>query len=378
VIDHDASPEDARRAAKSGKKTVLDVPPEAIEKEHKALQQEHGPGDHEANAVKRVAAKMIRQSSAIGGRIIGKENSKLSPEEKERRRKEMLERDAWCRRERKYRDSSPDGRGEPTEWLEGDKVKRILMPLAYTPLILPLRRSSSSTRTAAQTSVTSPRKSDVNRQRSTSPLSTRWDTTRKRWKPSSPAWLARSRTAVSAVSGGKGRNPKPSLLPRNVPLRLRLAASPNHPNNKAPSPKRRKQTGTFLPPLSTGRDSRWTGRNASSLRRMTRRRCRPSNRKHRRAELPRRQGSAAMQAVRGLFRPRANTAAESSRAQAAQPTADDESPNSQDQNGNPSIRFATQTRPDREGSTAGNGRPLPVVGSSISVRRDPSRRVEDQ
>lgn len=292
MIDHDASPEDARRAAKSGKKTVLDVPPEAIEKEHKALQQEHGPGDHEANAVKRVAAKMIRQSSAIGGRIIGKENSKLSPEEKERRRKEMLERDAWCRRERKYRDSSPDGRGEPTEWLEGDKVKRILMPLAYTPLILPLRRSSSSTRTAAQTSVTSPRKSDVNRQRSTSPLSTRWDTTRKRWKPSSPAWLARSRTAVSAVSGGKGRNPKPSLLPRNVPLRLRLAASPNHPNNKAPSPKRRKQTGTFLPPLSTGRDSRWTGRNASSLRRMTRRRCRPSNRKHRRAELPRRRVGA--------------------------------------------------------------------------------------
>ena len=72
MIDHDASPEDARRAAKSGKKTVLDVPPEAIEKEHKALQQEHGPGDHEANAVKRVAAKMIRQSSAIGGRIIGK------------------------------------------------------------------------------------------------------------------------------------------------------------------------------------------------------------------------------------------------------------------------------------------------------------------
>lgn len=93
---------------------------------------------------------------------------------------------------------------------------------------------------------------------------------------------------------------------------------------------------------------------------------------------PVRQGSAAMQAVRGLFRPRANTAAESTRAQAAQPTADDDGSPNQDQNGNPSIRFATQTRPDREGSTAGNGRPLPVVGSSMSVRRDPSRRVEEQ
>lgn len=91
---------------------------------------------------------------------------------------------------------------------------------------------------------------------------------------------------------------------------------------------------------------------------------------------PVRQGSAAMQAVRGLFRPRANTAAESSRAPAAQPSTDG-SPN-QDQNGNPSIRFATQTRPDREGSTAGNGRPLPIVGGSMSVRRVPSRRVEDQ
>lgn len=103
------------------------------------LQQEHGPGDHEESAVKRVAAKMIRQSSAIGGRIIGKENSNLSAEEKERRRKERLERDAWCRRERKYRDSSPDGRGEPTEWLEGDKVRESdpYVSLVCAPLISP-------------------------------------------------------------------------------------------------------------------------------------------------------------------------------------------------------------------------------------------------
>lgn len=289
VIDHDASPEDARRASKSGKKTVLDVPPEAIEKEHKALQQEHGPGDHEANAVKRVAAKMIRQSSAIGGRIIGKENSSISPEEKERRRKERLERDAWCRRERKYRDSSPDGRGEPTEWLEGDKVRgdgsgvfSFLVHRSSAPYLL---RSSSSTPTVGRTSASSPRKSDANRQRSTSPLSTRWDITRKRWKPSSLAWLARSRTAASAVSDGKRRNPKPPL-PRNVPPRLHLAALPNRQNDKAPLPKRRKQTGILLRPRSTGRDSRWTGPNASNLC-LRRRKRRHGNRKPRRAELPR-------------------------------------------------------------------------------------------
>ena len=293
MIDHDASPEDARRAAKSGKKTVLDVPPEAIEKEHKALQQEHGPGDHEANAVKRVAAKMIRQSSAIGGRIIGKENSNLSPQEKERRRKERLERDAWCRRERKYRDSSPDGRGEPTEWFEGDKVRRrnLISFLAVRTANMPLRRSSSSTPTVGRTSATSPRKSDVNRQRSTSPLSTRWDITRKRWKPSSLAWLARSRTAAFAVSDAKGRNPKPPPLTRNGPLRLPLAASRNRQNDKAPLPKRRRRTGTLLPPRSTGRDSRWTGPNASSLCRRMRRKRRLGNRKPRRAELPRRVGA---------------------------------------------------------------------------------------
>lgn len=128
VIDADASPEEARRAAKSRNRTVLDVPPEAVDKETNALQQENGPGDHEASAVKRVAAKMMRQTSAIGGRIIKKEDSQLSPEERERRRKEKLERDAWCRKERKYRDTSPDGRAEPKEWLEGDKVGRLSFP----------------------------------------------------------------------------------------------------------------------------------------------------------------------------------------------------------------------------------------------------------
>lgn len=101
---------------------------------------------------------------------------------------------------------------------------------------------------------------------------------------------------------------------------------------------------------------------------------------------PVRQGSAAMQAVRGLFRPRANTtghgATDATRTPAAQPADSHASAAAgaglePDQNGNSSIRFATMNRPDRDGPTTGTGRPLPVVGSPLNVRRVPSKRVED-
>lgn len=91
---------------------------------------------------------------------------------------------------------------------------------------------------------------------------------------------------------------------------------------------------------------------------------------------PVRQGSSAMQAVRGLFKPKGGNGIAGSRSDSPEPVEADET--DRDQNGNPSIRFAAMNRPDRDGSSTGTGRPLPVVGSSMSVRRVPSRRIDDQ
>jgi hypothetical protein len=84
---------------------------------------------------------------------------------------------------------------------------------------------------------------------------------------------------------------------------------------------------------------------------------------------PVRQHSSAMQAVRGmLFRGRGRDASTS-----PSPSSSRDEPVDRDQAASPSIRFAAVNRPERDGS--GGGRPLPVVGSSLSVRREPSRRA---
>lgn len=85
--------------------------------------------------------------------------------------------------------------------------------------------------------------------------------------------------------------------------------------------------------------------------------------------VPTRQGSTAMQAMRDmLFRGKGPGRSP----HASVPSSREPSPERDGQAG-PSIRFATVDRPTREGST-GTGRALPVVGSSLSVRKVPSKR----
>lgn len=94
-----------------------------VDDEKDRMREKHGEGDHEEGAVKRVA-KMLRQGSSIGAAVLGSGSGaekKQSAEERERKRKEKLERDAWCRKERHYRDTSPQRNGDK-EWVEGDKV----------------------------------------------------------------------------------------------------------------------------------------------------------------------------------------------------------------------------------------------------------------
>lgn len=97
------------------------------------MRNKHGEGDHEEGAVKRVAAKMLRQGSSIGAAVLGTghiADKKQSAEEREKKRKEKLERDAWCRKERHYRDTSPQRDGDK-EWVEGDKVNFLTILLFF-------------------------------------------------------------------------------------------------------------------------------------------------------------------------------------------------------------------------------------------------------
>lgn len=69
---------------------------------------------HEESAISRISHRMLKLSGASA--LINKKEDSLSNEERERRRREKLKKDAWCRKERKFRDTTD------REWQEGDKV----------------------------------------------------------------------------------------------------------------------------------------------------------------------------------------------------------------------------------------------------------------
>ncbi|BGO95795.1 hypothetical protein NBRC10512_001633 [Rhodotorula toruloides] len=363
VIDIDASPEEARKASKRAEKEVVKIPDEAVEQEKRRLTKQHGPGEHDKNAVKRAAAKMMRQGSAI----LTRKDEGLTPEEKERRRREKLERDAWCRKERKYRDSSPQ-RGEEEEWVEGDKMVTERGDEVFVRDLTPEeKRRKAKKHLAALRSLV----------HSTEGLE------------AEIAKIARtlSHEREQQESLQKGEKGKKAAAPPSIE---RIDESPEPSRSSTPEPSTSQPRRHSPPPRSHSPEPMAqlsSGAGPSSdkgdLSLFRTDRIEPESDEEEAAPLPAaassspvprpmpgRQHSSAMQAMREIiFRGRGRDAS------ASPPPGGSsrEDPINRDQAASPSIRFAAVNRPERDGN--GGGRPLPVVGSSLSVRREPSKRA---
>ncbi|SCZ98440.1 BZ3500_MvSof-1268-A1-R1_Chr3-2g06371 [Microbotryum saponariae] len=125
VIDLDATPDALEKSARNDRHEILTVPQGAIEREKEKMPVgDQTPQQHEESAVQRVAQAMLRSRSMLATATakLYKEEPNLSAEEKERRRKEKLEKDAWCRKEQHYPEIPAAKRRETQEWPEGEKV----------------------------------------------------------------------------------------------------------------------------------------------------------------------------------------------------------------------------------------------------------------
>ncbi|GAA5876841.1 hypothetical protein JCM8547_002405 [Rhodosporidiobolus lusitaniae] len=395
VIDVDASPEAARKASANPKRSVLTVDNEAVDAERKRL----GPGDHsDAKVISRVAQKMIKSAPKLAP-LIGLKDDGLTPEERERKHKEKLQRDAWCRKERHYRDNSPQGR-DFEEWIEGDKVvtERGDGKTTVRDLTPAEKAAKAKKHLAALRALGHPAEAlevefaklakmasrDKDSKPSSSAASTPLGRDRKAQEQSKTAigstLLARphadsSAQTTPAASPALGRSASPSPLPTpgrytDSPERSASPAPDSSPAvpSKPPNPGLALFHAERIDPASDDEEEEAAA--AAPL--PTRTTTSPSR------PTPTRQGSALASMRELLFRP--NRGRDSSRSPGA---SRDPSPNrdGRENSGSsaaaPSIRFAAVSRPERDGSGSGTGRPLPVVGSGLSVRKVPSKRVEE-
>lgn len=387
VIDPDASPEASRKAEKHPDRQVIDVPDGMIDDEKDRMRTKHGEGDHEEGAVKRVAAKMLRQGSSIGAAVLGGGNiadKKMSAEEKERKKKEKLERDAWCRKERHYRDSSP-GRDEgDKEWIEGDKVvtERADGQVSVRDLTPEEKHARAKRHLSALAGLG----------HSTEALEAEFakifhvSKQRQDDSPRNPvASGSRSKSNKSQSTNKRDSSSVPST-PRVETPTPRIDEAPEEEEKEAgsrprsrsrtPSPAPRPATGFALTrteridPVSDDEEAAVEAEEAQEQPRSLPPSSRPP---------PRRQNSSAMSVVRDLFRgkDKDNSSASSTpRGSIDGPRPSLPAEPETDTSG-PSIRFAKVDRPTREGGGTGSGRPLPVVGSGLNVRRTPSKRATE-
>ncbi|GAA5830141.1 hypothetical protein JCM11251_006892 [Rhodosporidiobolus azoricus] len=385
VIDVDASPEEARRAKADPKQTVLDVPACAIEEEKRQLREKHGPGEHEANAVKRAAQKMLERAPKISAAMRFRDkDDNLTPEERERKRREKLERDTWCRKERRYRDSSPQGR-DYEEWAEGDKIvtewadgKTSVRDMTPEEKARKAKKHLAALRAlghpvealeadfAKLAKICSKEGKDC----TTKPAELNKKAAKQGNTAAGSTLLARphadSATQTPASSPARGRSP--SAEPSPVP---RFTESPDRSASPAPSaPGRDPGLSLFhadrIEPTSEEEDEASDAINPPK-------RLSPPVR-----PTPVRQGSALASMRDMIFRP--NRARDASRSPSASrgPSPDRAGrENSGSSATAPSIRFAAVNRPERDGSGPGTGRALPVVGSGLSVRRVPTWKAEE-
>lgn len=120
VIAVNPSSKAAKHAEAHPTRKVVDVPQDALDAE---LATNKPSEQQEKSAAAKVAKKMLRNGSAAA--ILGVGDKHLTPEqraEKEKKRREKLKRDDWCRRERHYHDEDQGKQGKGREWIEGDKV----------------------------------------------------------------------------------------------------------------------------------------------------------------------------------------------------------------------------------------------------------------
>ncbi|GAA6037492.1 hypothetical protein JCM8097_008215 [Rhodosporidiobolus ruineniae] len=377
VIDMDASPEAARKASSKPGRSVVTVPDSAVDEEKKRLRDKHGPGEHEANAVKRAAQKLL-----------GRKDDNLTPEERERRHREKLERDAWCRKERHYRDSSPHGR-DYEEWIEGDKVvtergdgKTTVRDLTPEEKAAKAKKHLAALRALghpadaleaefAKLYKTISREGDSTPDRKTNEQAktVAGSTLLARPHADSAVQTPASTPGFGVPSPPRSRSRSASPVP---PPRLTESPEPD----ASPAPPVTRPTGLSLfrsdriDPVSD--DEELHDDNPAPVETSRRNVARPT---------PVRQGSALASMRDMIFRPKLGG---SSRSPGQSRSSSPERGNSsaRDNSGSsaaaPSIRFANVSRPERDGSGPGTGRPLPVVGSGLSVRRVPSRRPEEQ
>ncbi|BGP27801.1 hypothetical protein JCM10295v2_006778 [Rhodotorula toruloides] len=362
VIDIDASPEEARKASIRAEKEVVKIPDEAVEQEKRRLTRQHGPGEHDKNAVKRAAAKMMRQGSAI----LNRKEETLTPEEKERRRREKLERDAWCRKERKYRDLSPQ-RGEEEEWVEGDKmVTERGDDVLVRDLTPQEKRRKAKMHLAALRLLGHPTEgleAEIAKIARTMSHEREEETAARKGE--------KGKKAVAPSSIGRiDESPEPSRAGTPEPSTSRPRRLSPPPRSYSPEPTAQLASGIGpssdrgdLSLFRTDRIEPETDEEEAAPAPLAAASSPPPR------PTPVRQHSSTMQAMRErLFRGRGRDASTS-----PPPGSSRDDPVDRDQAASPSIRFAAVNRPERDGN--GGGRPLPVVGSSLSVRREPSKRA---
>ncbi|GAA5912630.1 uncharacterized protein JCM6883_005334 [Sporobolomyces salmoneus] len=367
VIDPDASPEASRKAERHPSRQVLNVPDGMIDDEKDRMRTKHGEGDHEEGAVKRVAAKMLRQGSSLGAAVLGTGHNaiekKMSPEEKERKRKEKLERDAWCRKERHYRDSSPSREEGDKEWIEGDKVvtERPDGKISVRDLTPKEKHARAKRHLSALQGLG----------HSTEALEAEFAKIFGTSKQRQEEPQSRERKPVASGSGSKQSESMKKQDSSTAPSTPRGDQARSRSRTPSPAPQPSKGFALTrtdrIDPVSDDEDAAAEAEEAQeqpqSLNSSTST-SRPP---------PRRQNSSAMSVVRDLFRVKDNS---SSTPRGSPETNRHQSPEAANDSG-PSIRFAKVDRPAREGGTAGSGRPLPVVGSGLNVRRTPSKRVNE-
>ncbi|GAA5973897.1 hypothetical protein JCM11641_001205 [Rhodosporidiobolus odoratus] len=396
VIDPDASPDVARKAQKNPKRSVVTVPESAVDEETRRLRKEHGPGEHEANAVKRAAQKMIRRGTDLGA-IVGLKSENLSPEEKEKRHREKLERDAWCRKERRYRDSSPQGR-DFEEWVEGDKVVtergdgttsvRDLSPkekaarakkhlAALRALGHPFEALEAEFAQLTKIGSKDKTQKDAGRKQVARGDSAAAEPSRKAAGSTflaAPQADSAAQTPSATPSLGRSSSPSPSPSPARTPALRRLTESPERDASPAPTPSL--PIAGHKPSLALFHAERIEPESDEEAAPAAAAAADPPHGDFFSSRPTPVRQNTALQSMRDmLFRHNKNR--DSSRPPGA---SRDPSPAREDSGSSaaaPSIRFATVNRPERDGNGQSSGRPLPVVGSGLAVRRVPSRKMEE-
>lgn len=407
VIEINPSADATRKAKAHPTRKVVDVP-------EGALEAELGPGarrtieQQEKSAAAKVAQKVLGGASAAA--ILGVE--KLTPEqraEKERKRKDKLKRDDWCRREKHYHDEDQGKHAKQKEWIEGDKV--VVEKPDGTIKVRELTGQEKERRAAKHLAALyalghpleavqdklqelmkqTSRESDLEPQRAAAtPGTPRKEGEDYFGQPIEGYDKGKDKGKGKAEAGTTTRS-APSSAPSSVP--------PSRAASRTPSPEPRfRKTGLSLERTDRvyggSDDDEADGSDGTRSDHDEARRSRPGRSSSSTSPRPpptRAGSSSRLQSViQGVFKPKQGRAASNSpnpgasaglagpagrgRAGLSRRVVTEE-PEEMEVPEARGIRFAAVEKPDRAGTT-GSGRALPVVGGGLSLRREPTNPGE--